>query len=151
MNGSRAPSPGAQGVQQPWPQAPNDDLSRDLAGAWEIANTAPKVSKVDQVLLVAGEHRTTRDDFNLIPHEENNIMQAQVKEGKAAAFATGVAAGLTAVGGMEVIEHGLNTFMEGIPVLMNALDEVAKLHPFIGGTSLCCNCIGVFNSVFKLP
>ncbi|KAJ7368797.1 hypothetical protein DFH08DRAFT_33383 [Mycena albidolilacea] len=117
MNGNPAtPSPGVQGVQQPWPQAPNDDLSRDLAGAWEIANTAPKVSKVDQVLLVA----------------ENNIMQAQVKEGKAAAFATGVAAGLTAVGGMEVIEHGLNTFMEGIPVLMNALDEVAKLHPFIG-------------------
>ncbi|KAJ7126471.1 hypothetical protein C8R43DRAFT_708313 [Mycena crocata] len=57
---------------------------------------------------------------------------AQVKEGKAAAIATGVVAGLTAVGGMEAIEHGLNTFMEGIPVLMNALDEVAKLHPFIG-------------------
>ncbi|KAJ7115777.1 hypothetical protein C8R44DRAFT_213727 [Mycena epipterygia] len=33
---------------------------------------------------------------------------------------------------MEAIEEGLNTFMEGMPVLMNALDEVAKLHPFIG-------------------
>ncbi|KAJ7498476.1 hypothetical protein FB451DRAFT_1016491 [Mycena latifolia] len=56
-------------------------------------------------------------------------MQAQVTESKAAAVATGVVAGLTAVGGMEVIEQGLHTFMEGIPVLMNALDEVAKLHP----------------------
>ncbi|KAJ7693840.1 hypothetical protein B0H17DRAFT_981213 [Mycena rosella] len=32
---------------------------------------------------------------------------------------------------MEAIEQGLNTFMEGIPVLMNALDEVAKLHPCV--------------------
>ncbi|KAJ6561494.1 hypothetical protein DFH09DRAFT_1160085 [Mycena vulgaris] len=95
---------------------PDDELSRSLAGAWEVANTAPKASKVDQVLLVA----------------ENNFMQAQVQEGKAAAIATGVVAGLTAVGGMEAIEQGLHTFMEGIPVLMNALDEVAKLHPFIG-------------------
>lgn len=48
-----------------------------------------------------------------------------------------VVAGVTAVlevtGGLEGIEHGLNAFMEGIPVLMNALDEVAKLHPFVGG------------------
>ncbi|KAJ7331455.1 hypothetical protein DFH08DRAFT_966453 [Mycena albidolilacea] len=86
--GPATPSPGVQGVQQPWPQVPNDDPSRDLAGAWEIANTALKVSKVNQVLLVAGS--------------------------------------------MEVIEHGLNTSTEGIPVLMNAFDEVAKLHPFIG-------------------
>lgn len=54
-----------------------------------------------------------------------------MKEGRAEAIATGVVAGLTAVGGMEAIEHGLNTFMDGIPVLMNALDEVAKLHPCV--------------------
>lgn len=48
-----SPTGSIQGVEHP--QAPNDDLSRNLAGAWEIANTAPKVSKVDQVLLVAGE------------------------------------------------------------------------------------------------
>ncbi|KAJ7739936.1 hypothetical protein B0H16DRAFT_1568368 [Mycena metata] len=98
------------------PQVPDDELSRSLAGAWTVANTAPKVSKVDKVLLVA----------------ENKFTQAQVKEGRAAAIATGVVAGLTAVGGMEAIEHGLNTFMDGIPVLMKALDEVGKLHPFIG-------------------
>ncbi|KAJ7461994.1 hypothetical protein FB451DRAFT_1267439 [Mycena latifolia] len=48
-----------------------------------------------------------------------------------------IAAGVTAVvieaaGGMEAIEEGVNTFLEGSQVLMNALGEVAKLHPFIG-------------------
>jgi hypothetical protein len=40
-------------------QAPDDELSKSLAGAWEVANTAPKTSKVDQVLLVAGEFSLT--------------------------------------------------------------------------------------------
>ncbi|KAJ7167639.1 hypothetical protein C8R46DRAFT_1093665 [Mycena filopes] len=106
-------SPGPQIVEPP--RVPDDELSRSLAGAWEVANTAPKVSKVDKVLQVA----------------ENNFMQAQVKEGKVAAFATGVVAGLTAVGGMEIIENGLHTIMEGMPVLMQALDAAAQLHPFI--------------------
>ncbi|KAJ7437086.1 hypothetical protein B0H11DRAFT_2206778 [Mycena galericulata] len=95
---------------------PDDELSRNLAGAWQIANTGPKQSKADKLLQVA----------------ENNFTSGQAKEAKGEAFVTGVVAGLTAVGGMEAVEHGLNTFMDGIPVLMNALDEVAKLHPFIG-------------------
>ncbi|KAJ7246566.1 hypothetical protein B0H12DRAFT_758041 [Mycena haematopus] len=101
-------------IQQP--QIPNDDFSRNLAGAWDIANTAPKVSKTDKLLQVA----------------ENKFIQGQAEEGKLMAIETGVVAALTTVGGMEVIEQGLHTFMDGIPVLMNALDEVAKLHPFIG-------------------
>ncbi|KAJ7099683.1 hypothetical protein C8R44DRAFT_716668 [Mycena epipterygia] len=55
-----------------------------------------------------------------------------VKETKGAVIMTGIKTGLDAVGGMEAIEKGINSFMEGMPVLMNALDEVAKLHPFIG-------------------
>jgi len=35
----------------------------------------------------------------------------------------------------ENIEKGVNTFMETVPVLMKALDEVAKVHPFIAGMS----------------
>jgi len=31
------------------------------------------------------------------------------------------------------IQHGVNTFMEAVPSLMKALDEVAKIHPFISG------------------
>jgi hypothetical protein len=54
-----------------------------------------------------------------------------VKETKGAVIVEGIKTGLEAVGGMEVIEQGLNAFMEGMPVLMNALDEVAKLHPYV--------------------
>ena len=35
----------------------------------------------------------------------------------------------------ETIQKGVNTFMETVPPLMKALDEVAKIHPFISGTS----------------
>ena len=31
------------------------------------------------------------------------------------------------------LEKGVNTFMEAVPSLMKALDEVAKVHPFISG------------------
>jgi hypothetical protein len=34
----------------------------------------------------------------------------------------------------DVVEKGINTFMEEVPVLMKILDEVAKVHPFISGT-----------------
>jgi hypothetical protein len=54
-----------------------------------------------------------------------------VKETKGAVIVEGIKTGREAVGGMEVIEQGLNAFMEGMPVLMNALDEVAKLHPYV--------------------
>lgn len=33
----------------------------------------------------------------------------------------------------DIIEKGVNTFMEAVPSLMKALDEVAKVHPFISG------------------
>jgi len=33
----------------------------------------------------------------------------------------------------DAIEKGVNAFMEAVPVLMKALDEVAKVHPFISG------------------
>jgi hypothetical protein len=33
----------------------------------------------------------------------------------------------------DVMEKGVNTFMEAVPSLMKALDEVAKIHPFISG------------------
>ncbi|KAJ6618743.1 hypothetical protein B0H10DRAFT_1794829 [Mycena sp. CBHHK59/15] len=65
-------------------------------------------------------------------HAENGVINAQNKQGIATTVMTGITIGLDAVGGMDAIEQGLNTFMEGMPVLMNALDEVAKLHPFIG-------------------
>jgi hypothetical protein len=34
------------------------------------------------------------------------------------------------------IREGLSTLVEAVPQIMKALDEVAKIHPFIGGASL---------------
>lgn len=33
----------------------------------------------------------------------------------------------------DAIQKGVSTFMETVPSLMRALDEVAKIHPFISG------------------
>ena len=35
----------------------------------------------------------------------------------------------------QTIQRGVSAFMEVAPSLMAALDEVAKIHPFIGGAS----------------
>ncbi|KAJ7262295.1 hypothetical protein B0H12DRAFT_1105150 [Mycena haematopus] len=106
----RTPSP-PKALMPPL-QPPEDEFSKNLAGAWDMANTAPKTSKADKVLQVI----------------ETNVIIAQAKEGTADVVIQGITTGLEAVGGMDAID----TFMEGIPALMNALDEVAKLHPFIG-------------------
>lgn len=60
---------------------------------------------------------------------ENGVAGAMAKESQGAVIMAGIQTGLNAVGGMETIETGLNSFMQGMPVLMNALDEVAKLQP----------------------
>ena len=33
----------------------------------------------------------------------------------------------------KAVKAGIDKFAEGIPILMNALDELKTLHPFIGG------------------
>ena len=35
----------------------------------------------------------------------------------------------------ETIQKGVNTFMEAVPTLVKALDEVTKIHPLISGAS----------------
>ncbi|KAF8178104.1 hypothetical protein K438DRAFT_1978069 [Mycena galopus ATCC 62051] len=94
---------------------PQDDLSKDLQGAWASATTDPKGSKADKVLLQLENAGTGMVD----------------RETKGASIVDNVQTALTVVGGMEIIENGFNSFMDGMPVLMNALDEVAKIHPFI--------------------
>jgi len=44
--------------------------------------------------------------------------------------AINVATVLTNIDG---VQDGINRFLEGSAVLVKALDEVAKLHPFVGG------------------
>jgi hypothetical protein len=54
----------------------------------------------------------------------------------------------------ESIHKGVNTFMEAVPPLMKALDEVAKIHPFISGENplfrIAAALIVIFNPE-KLP
>ncbi|KAJ7785322.1 hypothetical protein DFH07DRAFT_976101 [Mycena maculata] len=95
---------------------PQDDFSKDLASAWKSATTDPKAGKADKALMKL----------------ENGVAGAMAKEASGVTIMATIKTGLDAVGGLEGIEQGLNSFMDGMPVLMNALDEVAKLHPFIG-------------------
>ncbi|KAK6985237.1 hypothetical protein R3P38DRAFT_3291978 [Favolaschia claudopus] len=109
-NPSKPIVPVIVGKSSPPGHAPSEDeLSNNLADAWTIAITAPKTSKVDKVLQVI----------------ETNVAVASTKTGTADVVIHGIASGLSAVGGMDAIEQGINTFT-------HALDEVAKLHPFIG-------------------
>nr|GAT60452.1 predicted protein [Mycena chlorophos] len=102
--------------QQQSGDARQRELATDLGDAWQLATTVPKQAKQDKALQLI----------------ETKVTVAMAKEGQAEVVIAGIKTGLDAVGGMDAIEQGLNTFMDGIPVLMNALDEVAKLHPFIG-------------------
>ncbi|KAJ7177952.1 hypothetical protein C8R46DRAFT_667658 [Mycena filopes] len=95
---------------------PQDDFSKDLQAAWASATTDPKVTKVDKALQKL----------------ENGVAGAMADQAKGATIMATIKTGLDTVGGLEAIEKGINSFIDGMPVLMNALDEVAKLHPFIG-------------------
>ncbi|KAF7319371.1 VPS13 domain-containing protein [Mycena chlorophos] len=105
-----APPPQIQAV------IPQDALSVSLQDAWKSANTDPKKSKADKLLQSA----------------ETAGMAAMARETTGAAELAVVETELTAVGVLDNIESGIRALAEGMPVLMNALDEVAKLHPFIG-------------------
>jgi hypothetical protein len=43
------------------------------------------------------------------------------------------AIGQTDIG--KAIKEGIDHFFDGMPTLMKALDELVKLHPFVGGMS----------------
>ena len=49
----------------------------------------------------------------------------------------------------DAIEKSVNTFMEAVPTLMKALDEVAKVHPFISGMceSVLSTCASIDGSL----
>ena len=58
---------------------------------------------------------------------------AHTKGVQAAAMVVTVKTTIDAVGGMEAVSKGLNSLLEGSGNFIKALDEVAKLHPFVGG------------------
>lgn len=115
---------------------PKDELSQSFAGVWKTANTAPTVSKADKVLQVIGV--TVSLDFAHHPSNfssENGIAGAQGAQASSNPLVVGATKVLEVTGGLEGLENGIKSFFEGSTFLMNALDEVAKLHPFVGGSS----------------
>jgi hypothetical protein len=68
-------------------------------------------------------------------HIENQVSGVQAGRDNNATLINGASVVLGATGGMEAIERGVNHFLEGSDILMKSLDEVAKLHPFVGGAT----------------
>ncbi|KAJ7165011.1 hypothetical protein C8R46DRAFT_1277063 [Mycena filopes] len=94
----------------------HDPLSKDLQPAWASATTDPVASKADKALQKL----------------EDSVASATAIESNAVDILTTIETNVSNVGGVEAVEKRLASFAEGVPVLLKALDEVAKLHPFIG-------------------
>jgi hypothetical protein len=112
-----------------------DDRSKELAAAWDVANKDVKKSKTDKVIQQMGSSLPLGPNYALLCNiaTEGEALAAQGLQSNATVVMTGITTVLDATGGMQAIEQGMNHFLEGSAVLMNVLDDVAKLHPFIGG------------------
>jgi hypothetical protein len=53
-------------------------------------------------------------------------------------------------GGTEAIEQGVSSFVEGSALLMSALDDVAKLHPFVGGKLVTLSILASPDAVLRV-
>ena len=114
--------------------SPNAEDQDALASAWSVANKTPAQSASDKVLEQSGEIFFRLQSRYLVKYpQETQVSGSQAIQGGNAPLIGGVLAVLPAVGGLEAIEQGVNHFLEGSAVLMKTLDEVAKLHPFVGG------------------
>ncbi|KAH9171873.1 hypothetical protein EDB89DRAFT_2070429 [Lactarius sanguifluus] len=93
--------------------SPESDL---LAATWDEVKDGPKDVSVDRSLDVLGD-ATTAAQSNAAPFTP--IITAAAS-----------AVGQTDIG--KVVKEGIDRFFDGMPVLMNALDELKALHPFVG-------------------
>ncbi|KAJ7584970.1 hypothetical protein C8J56DRAFT_139201 [Mycena floridula] len=93
---------------------PEDDLSRNLHDAWTIASQPIKKGTAVVLLEKIGSGITSGDNLTAAQTVITNVMAS--------------AAGDV----IEKIEDGIKSFIDSSGPLLAALDEVAKLHPFIG-------------------
>ncbi|KAI9438361.1 hypothetical protein H4582DRAFT_257215 [Lactarius indigo] len=87
-----------------------------LAATWDEVKDGPKGVSLDRSLDVLGDAITAA-------------------QSNAAPFTPLITAAASAVGQTEigkVVKDGIDHFFDGMPVLMNALDELKALHPFVG-------------------
>ncbi|KAJ7057168.1 hypothetical protein C8F01DRAFT_1257088 [Mycena amicta] len=120
VSNSPTPLPSSPAIEGLIPQ---DKLSIALQPAWKSANTAQKVSKGDKTL------ERVENGVTVVQNGLNAVGGVETIENGVAGVKTGLDA--IAASGVEAFEKGLHAFMQGMPVLINALDEVAKLHPYV--------------------
>ncbi|KAI0266959.1 hypothetical protein BC834DRAFT_842690 [Gloeopeniophorella convolvens] len=109
-----------------------DHVPDPLAEAWDMVKDGPKKDDKDKKLRSV-EDKITEVKNNIDPlvpqvtAEINALKQSKVTKD---------------------IEREISYFREGVPLLMNALDEVQKLHPFIHGNLL--GTVMIFKTVYTL-
>ncbi|KAJ7849789.1 hypothetical protein B0H14DRAFT_3866764 [Mycena olivaceomarginata] len=96
-----------------------------------MSDTDLPLQQVPAVVKYSNQRPATGNGPPLPPSVKKANPPDATLAAKIAVAASVTAVVVEAVGGVEAIEEGVNTFMEGSQVLMNALGEVAKLHPFI--------------------
>jgi len=106
--------------------------------AWDAANTElPQAHGVEKFLNSVGKLIVS-----VLCHLYADVAKAKVEnavtlsDGQQAVVNTLAAPAKALMNAPQIadgIQKGVNTFMETVPVLMKALDEVAKVHPFIAG------------------
>jgi hypothetical protein len=95
-----------------------------------MSDTDLPLQQVPAVVKYSNQRPATGNGQPLPPSVKKANPPDATLAAKIAVAASVTAVVVEAVGGVEAIEEGVNTFMEGSQVLMNALGEVAKLHPF---------------------
>jgi len=106
--------------------------------AWRAANVElPQARGVEKFLNSVGTLTVSSPQHPCTDVHEEKVQDAvTLSVGEQAVvntLATPAMALVDAPQMADAIEKGVNAFMETVPVLMKALDEVAKVHPFISG------------------
>lgn len=115
----------------------SSSFSPDLVEAWNVSHKeAAKVDKVTGFLNKIGMNFSDAIS-GLVLKLSHFIEDASAGTAGTQTVINTVMAPLQALaessGVAEAIEKGVNGFLEAMPTLMKALDEVAKVHPFISG------------------
>jgi len=106
-----------------------------LAEAWDAVKDDARVAKMSQELHPVGmcslPRVLFRVDWSWHSGETVNAIQNNGQQIMPVITATVSAVTQSDIG--KKIKDGIDKFSEGMPVLLNALDELKAVHPFIGG------------------
>ncbi len=110
---------------------PGSDL---WAATWDKVKDGPKVDSVGRSLVTLGADESfvgRAESLFLFPGDA--IATAQAHAAPLTPLITAAASAVVQTDIGKAVKEGIDHFFDGMPILMNALDEVKALHPFIGG------------------